>query len=114
MALGRSRKHSNAQVRHTNAFSIKKIFFFSRSCTGRLVSIVVTPSWRACAAEALILNWVTAPDVFIWSAVAASCALPGLLPPCELFAKGVNGEPTSYCPIGKMEAFLVQRLVGRY
>lgn len=67
--------------------------------TGRFVSVVVTPSYRA-RGEALVLNWVTTPDVLIWSAVAASCSLPGLLPPCELFAKGMDGAPMSYCPIG--------------
>ncbi|XP_053992836.1 uncharacterized protein LOC128883958 isoform X2 [Hylaeus volcanicus] len=59
--------------------------------TGRCVSIVVTPS--CCSpGEALVLNFITAPDVFIWSAVAASCALPGLLPPSELVSKGFHGD----------------------
>jgi len=66
--------------------------------TGRLVSIVVSPASRR--GEPLILNCVSTPEVFIWSAVLTSCSLPGLMPPCELMAKDAHGNVVSYFPAG--------------
>lgn len=47
--------------------------------TGRVLNVVV------CAANAdepaRVLNYLTAPQVLVWSAVAASSAFPGLFPP---------------------------------
>uniref|UniRef100_A0A0G4GA01 PNPLA domain-containing protein n=1 Tax=Chromera velia CCMP2878 TaxID=1169474 RepID=A0A0G4GA01_9ALVE len=66
--------------------------------TGRIVSIVVSPASRR--GEPLVLNHVTAPDVLIWSSVAASCALPGLMRPVELYAKDIHGNAVGYFPTG--------------
>eukprot|EP01138_Halocafeteria_seosinensis_P012580 gb/GECG01012853.1/.p1 GENE.gb/GECG01012853.1/~~gb/GECG01012853.1/.p1 ORF type:complete len:857 (+),score=84.92 gb/GECG01012853.1/:1-2571(+) len=56
--------------------------------TGRIVSIPVTARYgTAQNAHAIILNYLTAPNVLLWSAVAASCALPGLMKPASLMAK---------------------------
>jgi hypothetical protein len=38
-----------------------------------------------------LLNYITSPDVLIWSAVMASCALPGIFKSAPLYAKDVNG-----------------------
>lgn len=38
-----------------------------------------------------MLNYITAPDVVIWSAVMASCAIPGCFKSVELLAKDLNG-----------------------
>lgn len=47
--------------------------------TGRVLNVVV------CSANAdeppRVLNYLTAPQVLVWSAVAASSAFPGLFPP---------------------------------
>ena len=51
--------------------------------TGRIVSVVVSAS-AGSGVQPLLLNYATSPDVLIYSAVAASCALPGLLLPTPL------------------------------
>ena len=38
-----------------------------------------------------LLNYLTAPNVLVWSAALASCACPGLFPPAELVARGACG-----------------------
>jgi hypothetical protein len=38
-----------------------------------------------------LLNYLTYPNVLIWSAAVASCAIPGVFNPVELFAKDPNG-----------------------
>ena len=53
--------------------------------TRRVVNISVTLSGGT---EKILLNHVTAGNVYIWSAVAASCALPGIMAPVPLMAKG--------------------------
>ncbi|KAG9243624.1 patatin family phospholipase-like protein [Calycina marina] len=46
-----------------------------------------------------LLNYVTAPDVMIWSAVAASCSVPFLFSAAELLVKNpVTGENSSWNP----------------
>jgi len=45
-----------------------------------------------------LLNYLTSPDVLIWSAASASCALTGLYEPVELMAKGVDGNLCAYHP----------------
>ncbi|KAJ1607062.1 signal peptide-containing and transmembrane domain-containing protein [Cryptosporidium canis] len=63
-------------------------FYEAYKLTGRIVTITVSPTHITTEfAEPLVLNCVTTPDILIWSAVAASCALPGLMPVAELFAK---------------------------
>jgi len=46
-----------------------------------------------------LLNYVTAPNVMIWSAVAASCSVPFLFSAAELLVKNpVTGENSSWNP----------------
>jgi TAG lipase/steryl ester hydrolase/phospholipase A2/LPA acyltransferase len=52
--------------------------------TGRVVNICVS---SAGSAEPRLLNFVTAPDVFIWSAVCASCAVPNVFSPANIYEK---------------------------
>lgn len=59
--------------------------------TNRLVSISVTVG-HAGGSRPLLLNYITAPNVLLWSAVAASCALPGLMVPVTLMAKNHVGQ----------------------
>jgi len=47
-----------------------------------------------------LLNYLTAPDVLIWSAVSASCAIPGLYAPVPLMAKTRNGDIVPWNPAG--------------
>eukprot|EP01135_Chromosphaera_perkinsii_P001258 Nk52_evm31s163 gene=Nk52_evmTU31s163 len=65
--------------------------------TGRQVNIAVT---RAdMKGYPTVLNHITAPDVFLWSAFCATCCVPGLMHPIELKAKksigpGLSGAST--------------------
>lgn len=57
---------------------------------GRILNIAV------CAADTneppRLLNYLTAPNVVVWSAVACSSAFPGLFKPQDLLAKDHNGN----------------------
>ena len=70
--------------------------------TRRAVSITVTIRYaQASTAHPMLLNYHTTPDVFLWSAVAASCALPGLMRPTRLMARdAVTGKAVPYHPGG--------------
>ena len=43
-----------------------------------------------------LINYVTAPDVIIWTAVAASCAIPYVFKSVELLCKDQNGRIVPY------------------
>jgi len=53
--------------------------------TGRILNITVTGSDANTMPR--LLNFLTAPNVVIWSAVAASCAIPFVYEPQELYCK---------------------------
>eukprot|EP00475_Leptophrys_vorax_P013103 TRINITY_DN19485_c0_g1_i1.p1 TRINITY_DN19485_c0_g1~~TRINITY_DN19485_c0_g1_i1.p1 ORF type:complete len:670 (-),score=152.29 TRINITY_DN19485_c0_g1_i1:1680-3689(-) len=64
--------------------------------TGRVINIVVAPPNESKEMPAL-LNYLTAPDVLIWSAACASCAIPFVYKPVELMCKDiVSGEIVPY------------------
>lgn len=58
--------------------------------SGRVCNIAVTPadSREPCR----VLNYLTAPNVLVWSAVACSSAFPLLFAPQELLAKDASGR----------------------
>lgn len=64
--------------------------------TGRQVSITVAPAEPHQRSR--LLNAVTSPNVYIRSAVMASCAVPGVFPPVMLMAKNVHNDPQPYLP----------------
>ncbi|MFK7901267.1 MAG: patatin-like phospholipase family protein, partial [Nitratireductor sp.] len=45
-----------------------------------------------------LMNAITSPNVFVRSAVMASCAVPGIFEPVTLMAKNVYGESQPYLP----------------
>eukprot|EP01103_Thecamoeba_quadrilineata_P004279 TRINITY_DN1398_c0_g1_i1.p1 TRINITY_DN1398_c0_g1~~TRINITY_DN1398_c0_g1_i1.p1 ORF type:complete len:546 (+),score=96.06 TRINITY_DN1398_c0_g1_i1:425-2062(+) len=53
--------------------------------TGRIVNISVSKS--DAAGYPILLNHKNSPHILLWSAVTASCALPGLMNPVPLYAK---------------------------
>ena len=58
--------------------------------TGRIVSISVSRTHTGAAGglpRPLLLNYLATPNVLIWSAAAASCALPGVIPPFTLLSR---------------------------
>jgi TAG lipase / steryl ester hydrolase / phospholipase A2 / LPA acyltransferase len=52
--------------------------------TGRILNICIS-SFRS--SEPRLLNHVTAPDVYIWSAVCASCSVPFVFQPATIYEK---------------------------
>jgi TAG lipase / steryl ester hydrolase / phospholipase A2 / LPA acyltransferase len=63
--------------------------------TRRIVNITVCPA-RGASGPALLLNYLTAPNVLIWSAVSASCALPLVFGAVELMTKDGAGRLAPY------------------
>jgi len=64
--------------------------------TGREINITVSPYDRH--QHARLLNWRTSPNVLIRKATLASCAIPGIYPPVNLWAKNLEGEKVPYIP----------------
>ncbi|THH28944.1 hypothetical protein EUX98_g5239 [Antrodiella citrinella] len=58
--------------------------------TGRILNISVIPADRHSPTK--LLNYMTAPDTVIWSAVLASAAVPGILNPVVLMSKLKDGS----------------------
>lgn len=46
----------------------------------------------------MLLNYLTAPDVVIWSAASASCAVPGIYDSATLLSKDSKGSIVSWNP----------------
>lgn len=67
--------------------------------TGRILNITVCPT-RTSSDPPLLLNYLTAPHVLIWSAASASCAIPVLFAGVELVAKSASGRLVPYHPDG--------------
>ena len=50
--------------------------------SGRIINIVVSPAITSGNQDSLrLLNYLTAPNVLVWSAALASCAIPGIYAP---------------------------------
>jgi TAG lipase/steryl ester hydrolase/phospholipase A2/LPA acyltransferase len=62
--------------------------------TKRIINITVSPV--AKNQHARLLNYLTTPHLLVWSAVLASCAVPGLFPPVRLMTKDRLGEEKPY------------------
>ncbi|GBB90901.1 hypothetical protein RclHR1_00180039 [Rhizophagus clarus] len=62
--------------------------------TGRILNISVIPYDPHSPPK--VLNYITAPDCVIWSAVIASAAVPGILNPVVLMQKLKNGTIVPY------------------
>lgn len=58
--------------------------------TGRIINITVAPMNNYDPPR--LLNYLTAPHVCVWSAAAASCALPGIFDSISLIVKEPNGK----------------------
>lgn len=67
--------------------------------TGRIINITVS-STPGSTRYPMLLNYLTAPHVLIWSASLASCALPGVFMPSELLAKDRQGRVVPYLSEG--------------
>lgn len=59
--------------------------------SGRILNVTVSP--MSVFEQPRLLNHLTSPHVLIWSAVCASCAVPGIFPSTPLYEKNPdNGE----------------------
>ncbi|WP_350171632.1 DUF3336 domain-containing protein [Hyphomonas sp.] len=65
--------------------------------SGKYINISVAPTEQPHQ-KSRLLNVITSPHVFVREAVRASCAVPGVHPPCQLAAKDYNGLRKSYLP----------------
>jgi len=65
--------------------------------TGRVTNIVVSSEFGI----PFVINYLTAPHVYLWSAVCASVAVPGAFKPVELKAKTREGQEIPYERTGK-------------
>ncbi len=64
--------------------------------TGRHINISVAPAELHQSSR--LLNAIASPNVYIRTAVKASCAVPGVYPAVMLEAKNVNGKRQPYLP----------------
>lgn len=62
--------------------------------TGRYINISISPAEKHQSSR--LMNAITSPNVYIRSAVHASCSVPGMFPPVRLWAKGSDGKPRPY------------------
>eukprot|EP00286_Rhodomonas_abbreviata_P017672 CAMPEP_0181319332 /NCGR_PEP_ID=MMETSP1101-20121128/17510_1 /TAXON_ID=46948 /ORGANISM="Rhodomonas abbreviata, Strain Caron Lab Isolate" /LENGTH=611 /DNA_ID=CAMNT_0023426915 /DNA_START=49 /DNA_END=1880 /DNA_ORIENTATION=+ len=69
-------------------------FYEAYERTGRILNITVSPANDY--ERPRLLNYLTSPNVLIWSAACASCAFPILFQPVELVAKNEAGEIVGY------------------
>lgn len=67
--------------------------------TGRIINITVS-SMSGSNSYPMLLNYLTTPNVLIWSAVLASAAVPGIFEPQMLMARNQHGEVVSYLAEG--------------
>ena len=58
------------------------------------LNITVTDGIRQ--GDSKLLNYLTAPNVVVWSAIIASCAIPGCFDSVEIMIKDQNGEIKPY------------------
>lgn len=56
--------------------------------------------------EARLLNYLTSPNVLVWSAVLASSAIPSFFEPVELMIKMDNGDIKPYHPSVGMTRYI--------
>ena len=62
--------------------------------TKRIINITVSPVDKN--QHARLLNYLTTPHLLVWSAVLASCSVPGLFPPVRLMTKDRLGHEKPY------------------
>ncbi|CDK29936.1 unnamed protein product [Kuraishia capsulata CBS 1993] len=62
--------------------------------TGKILNISTVPSDPH--SPVILCNHITSPDCVIWSALLASSAVPGILPPVVLMSKRRDGSITSF------------------
>ena len=87
----------NLQVSHGLRFhmtsllaSLQRLVMTSCSCAGRILNVAVCPA--DTNEPPRVLNYLTAPHVYVWSAVSCSSAFPLLFAPQDLKCRNADGE----------------------
>ncbi|WOE42929.1 DUF3336 domain-containing protein [Acinetobacter chinensis] len=87
-----------ADVRYLKKFLVENLgdvtFAEAFKTSGLHINVAVAP--YDASQDARIMNAYTSPDLLVWSAVLASCAVPVLFPPVRLTSKRYDGEQTPY------------------
>ena len=65
----------------------KLTFKEARNKTGRVINICVSSPESS---EPRLLNYMTAPNVFLWSAVCASCSVPYVFQPANIYERDLQ------------------------
>lgn len=63
---------------------------------GKIINISVTN--YDLEHEPLLCNYLTTPNVLVWSATSASCSIPGIYDPVSLMSKNKDGQIVPYHP----------------
>lgn len=87
-----------ADVKYLKKFLVENLgnitFEEALKISGLHINVAVAP--YDASQEARIMNAYTSPDLMVWSAVLASCAVPILFPPVKLTSKRHDGKITPY------------------
>ena len=87
-----------ADVKYLKKFLVENLgditFEEAFKISGLHINVAVAP--YDASQEARIMNAYTSPDLLVWSAVLASCAVPILFPPVRLTSNRYDGELTPY------------------
>ena len=87
-----------ADVKYLKNFLVENLgdmtFAEAQKNSGLNINIAVAP--YDASQDARIMNAYTSPDLLVWSAVLASCAVPILFPPVKLTSKRYDGQYTPY------------------
>lgn len=88
-----------ADVKYLRKFLIENLgdvtFAEAFEKSGLDINVTVAP-YDVSQEDARIMNKYTSPDLLVWSAVLASCAVPILFPPVRLTSKRYDGVHTPY------------------
>lgn len=87
-----------ADVRYLKQFLMENLgdltFAEAYEKSGLHINVAVAP--YDASQNARIMNAYTSPNLLVWSAVLASCAVPVLFPPVRLSSKRYDGQYTQY------------------
>ncbi|MEQ8801180.1 DUF3336 domain-containing protein [Haliea sp.] len=95
--LGREGRLDMGYIEAMHAHFVRDLTFQEAyELTGHAINISVSPAGANQTSR--LLNAITSPNVYIRSAVKASCAVPGAMEPVILEAKSTRGERVTYLP----------------
>lgn len=64
--------------------------------TGLIINITVSDAGKYETFH--VMNYLTAPNVLVWSAAVASCSVPFLFSPSKIYTKDENGNMSEWLP----------------